>query len=77
MQASDSLTTALQTLIEAGELAGATTLVWKAGRVMHSGAVGVRDVAAGLPLERNTIFRIASLTKPITSTVALMLCEEG
>jgi CubicO group peptidase (beta-lactamase class C family) len=39
--------------------------------------VGWRDVEPGLPIERDTLFRIASMTKPITSTAALMLVEEG
>jgi CubicO group peptidase (beta-lactamase class C family) len=45
--------------------------------VVQSATVGWRDVAARLPIERDTLFRIASMTKPITSTAALMLFEEG
>jgi CubicO group peptidase (beta-lactamase class C family) len=39
--------------------------------------VGYRHIEANLPVERDTIFRIASMTKPITSVAALMLVEEG
>ena len=39
--------------------------------------MGWRDIEANLPVERDTIFRIASMTKPITSVAALMLVEEG
>jgi CubicO group peptidase (beta-lactamase class C family) len=63
--------------VDAGVLAGAATLVWRGGEAIQSAAVGWRDVDAEAPLERDTLFRIASMTKPITSTVALMLVEEG
>jgi CubicO group peptidase (beta-lactamase class C family) len=67
----------LESFVRNGELAGAATLTWRDGRVVQSAATGWRDMAAGLPIERNTIFRIASLSKPITSVVALTLLEEG
>jgi CubicO group peptidase (beta-lactamase class C family) len=63
--------------VNAGELAGAATVVWRGGRVVQSAAVGWRDVEAALPIERDTIFRIASMSKPITSVVAMTLLEEG
>lgn len=62
--------------VQQGQIAGAATLVWRDG-VVHAGGVGMRDREAGLPVERDTIFRIASMTKPITSTAALMLYDEG
>ena len=40
-------------------------------------AIGKRDLASGSPMERDTLFRIASMTKPVTSLAALMLVEEG
>jgi CubicO group peptidase (beta-lactamase class C family) len=71
---------ALQKVVDSGQLAGAATLVWRAG-LRHEEAktacVGWRDIEANLPIERDTIFRIASMTKPITSVAALMLVEEG
>jgi CubicO group peptidase (beta-lactamase class C family) len=73
----DLLAGAIGAVVDAGELAGATALVWRDGEVVQSAAVGWRDVKAGLRIERDTLFRIASMTKPITSTVALMLVEEG
>jgi CubicO group peptidase (beta-lactamase class C family) len=51
-------------------------LVWCDGKA-HTVTVGWRNVDARLPIERDTIFRIASMTKPVTSTVALMMFEEG
>jgi CubicO group peptidase (beta-lactamase class C family) len=67
---------ALQKVVDSGQLAGAATLVWRNGKA-QTGYVGWRDVEANLPIERDTIFRIASMTKPITSMAALMLVDEG
>src|SRR5688572_12437535 len=64
-------------MVEAGALAGVATLVWRDGKVVQIATVGWRDVEARLPIERDTLFRIASMTKPITSTAALRLFEEG
>jgi CubicO group peptidase (beta-lactamase class C family) len=71
---------ALQKVVNSGQLAGAATLAWRAGSrdgEAQTVCVGWRDIEAGLPVERDTIFRIASMTKPITSVAALMLVEEG
>jgi CubicO group peptidase (beta-lactamase class C family) len=67
----------LKQVVQAGEVAGAATLTWRDGSVVQSAAAGWRDIGAGLPIERDTIFRIASMSKPITSVVALILMEEG
>jgi CubicO group peptidase (beta-lactamase class C family) len=67
---------ALQKVVDAGDLAGAATLAWRNGRA-QTVCVGWRDIEAGLPVERDTIFRIASMTKPITSVAALLLVDEG
>jgi CubicO group peptidase (beta-lactamase class C family) len=67
---------AIQKVVDSGELAGAATLAWRDGEA-HTVCVGYRDIEANLPVERDTIFRIASMTKPITSLAALMLVEEG
>ena len=66
----------MQKVVDSGELAGAATLVWRDGEA-QTVCVGWRDIEADLPVERDTIFRIASMTKPITSVAALMLVEEG
>jgi CubicO group peptidase (beta-lactamase class C family) len=68
---------AIRAAVDEGGLAGAATLVWRDGRVAHRCAIGWRDVEARLPLEPDTIFRIASLSKAITSAAALQLLEEG
>jgi len=63
--------------VEAGLLSGAVTLVWQNGEVSQHNAIGYRDVQARLPMRRDTIFRIASMSKPITTAAALTLLEEG
>src|SRR5215472_4795697 len=77
MNEEDPISTAVGSIVNAGALAGAATLVWRAGKVIQAAGVGWRDVEAELPIERDTLFRIASMTKPITSTAALMLFEES
>ena len=63
--------------VEAGLLAGAVTLVWHRGNVLQVNEIGERDVDAKLPMQRDTIFRIASMTKPVTVAAAMALAEEG
>jgi CubicO group peptidase (beta-lactamase class C family) len=63
--------------IDAGLLAGAVTLVCRAGEVLQVNELGYRDVDAGLPMQRDTIFRIASMSKPVTVAAAMSLIEEG
>jgi CubicO group peptidase (beta-lactamase class C family) len=77
MNGEDPIATAIEAFVNAGTLAGAATMGWRDGKVVQTAGVGWRDVEARLPIERNTLFRIASMTKPITSTAALMLLEEG
>ena len=69
--------TALQGVVDAGSLAGVVTLLWRKGEVAQVNTVGYRDLAAKAPMTRDTLFRIASMTKPVTSVAALMLMEEG
>ncbi len=63
--------------VDSGLLAGAVTLVWHRGNVMQVNEIGQRDVEAKLPMRRDTIFRIASMTKPVTVAAAMALVEEG
>jgi CubicO group peptidase (beta-lactamase class C family) len=73
----ERITDAIHKMVDAGSLAGAAILVWQDGKVIQAAGVGWRDIESRLPVERNTLFRIASMTKPITSTMALMLFDEG
>lgn len=73
----ERITAAISEFVDAGSLAGAATLVWQDGQVIQAAGIGWRNIESRLPMERNTLFRIASMTKPITSTMALMLLDEG
>jgi CubicO group peptidase (beta-lactamase class C family) len=68
---------ALQGVIDAGDLSGFVTLIWRGGEEIQFNALGKRDIEAGAPMTRDTLFRIASMTKPVTTVAALMLLEEG
>jgi CubicO group peptidase (beta-lactamase class C family) len=68
---------AMRTHVERGELAGVVVLVARRGQIAYFEAFGKREIAAGAPMERDTIFRIYSMTKPVTSVAALLLLEEG
>lgn len=71
-----ALTNAMQGYVERGEVAGVVSMVWRRGEVGYFEPLGLRDEAAQLPMERDTLFRIASMTKPVTSAAILMLIEE-
>ncbi|PNS08535.1 serine hydrolase domain-containing protein [Solilutibacter silvestris] len=68
---------ALQRYVDDGRLAGAVALVLQDGKPVYQRAVGWSDKEAGRPMRVDTVFRIASQTKAITSTAILMLAEEG
>jgi CubicO group peptidase (beta-lactamase class C family) len=63
--------------VEDREIAGAVTLVATPDRIVHLEATGKADIASGRPIRPDTIFWIASMTKPITATAVLMMQEEG
>ena len=67
----------LQPIADAGDLSGFVTLLFRHGEIAQINTIGQRDVTKKLPMERDTLFRIASMTKPVTSIAALMLMEEG
>jgi len=76
MPTQESIANMIRQEVDAGQLAGAAALVSRGGEV-HVVAAGRRDLATGLPVERDTIFRIASMTKPVTTVAALALLDEG
>jgi len=67
----------LDRYVDGGLLPGWLLLVSRHGRVVYLRASGCRHVEDGLPVETDTLFRIYSMTKPITSVAAMMLYEEG
>jgi CubicO group peptidase (beta-lactamase class C family) len=68
---------ALAPFVERGDLPGVVTLTWRGGETAQVNAVGSADLEGGVPMRRDTLFRIASMTKPVTSAAAMMLVEEG
>ncbi|MDO0924844.1 serine hydrolase domain-containing protein [Streptomyces sp. TG1A-8] len=63
--------------VDEGRLPGYLVAVARGGRVAHLSTYGRRDVAAGLPVEADTLWRIYSMTKPVTAVAVLLLVEEG
>jgi CubicO group peptidase (beta-lactamase class C family) len=63
--------------VEQKKLAGWHIAVSRGGRLVHSSTSGLRDLAAGLPFTDDTVVRMFSMSKPITSVAAMMLYEEG
>ncbi len=67
----------MQSLVAAGKISGGVTMMARHGKVVHLEAVGMADQEAEKPMTPDSIFRIASMTKPVTSVAAMMLWEEG
>src|SRR3954452_15714289 len=63
--------------VDDGRLPGWLVLGARRGQIAHLSTYGMRDVEAGAPIELDTLFRVYSMTKPITSVAAMMLYEEG
>jgi len=63
--------------VEEGKLAGAVTLIARDGKVVYFDAQGVANLETGAPMQPDTLFRIYSMSKPITAVAAMMLYEEG
>ncbi|MCZ6679929.1 MAG: serine hydrolase [Candidatus Poribacteria bacterium] len=67
----------MQRYVDDGKLAGVMTMVARRGKVVHFEKFGMMDIEGNKPMEFDTIFRIYSMTKPITSVAIMMLYEEG
>lgn len=76
-EALDAIGPAMQKFIDGGELAGAVCVVGRKGGVVHESVTGMRDLAAKAPMTKDTLFRIASMTKPITAIGIMILADEG
>lgn len=73
----ERVSAALQPFVDRGDLAGIVTLTWHRGRVLRADALGWQDLDSRAPMQRGTLFRIASMSKPITTAAALALLDEG
>jgi CubicO group peptidase (beta-lactamase class C family) len=69
--------TFIQDYVDSNQIAGAVTLVARHGKVVHFEAQGWRYKEEKLPMEKDSIFSLASMTKPIVSTALMMLWEDG
>ena len=67
----------MQTYVDQKKLPGLITLVARQGKVVHFEKYGLMDIETNKPIQTDTIFRIYSMTKPITTVAAMMLYEEG
>ena len=72
-----ALDSSLRAAVEAKDVPGVVALVTSRERVLYQGAFGVADVATGRPLNSDALFRIASMTKPVTSVALMQLVEQG
>lgn len=64
-------------MVEKGERPGVITMVVRSGRIADWQTFGLRDVEKKLPMEKDSLFLIYSMTKPVTSVAVMMLVEEG
>jgi len=67
----------IQAEVDKKQLAGAVTLLARHGKIVEYRTYGMRDLAAGTPITKNTIFRDYSMTKPVTGVAMMILYEEG
>jgi CubicO group peptidase (beta-lactamase class C family) len=67
----------MQQFVDEAQIAGSVTLVGSAEAIISLEAVGLRSIEDGLPMHSDTLFRIASMTKPITAMGIMMLADEG
>jgi CubicO group peptidase (beta-lactamase class C family) len=67
----------MQEYIDANQISGGVTMVSRRGQVAHFEAQGLMDIESNTPMRKDAIFRIASMTKPVTGVAILMLMEEG
>ena len=69
--------TVTQRYIDEGKFAGIVTLIARRGKLVHFASVGKQEIEGDKPMKNDSLFRIYSMTKPITTTAAMMLFEEG
>jgi CubicO group peptidase (beta-lactamase class C family) len=71
------MTEKMQEVVDQGKVSGVVTLVARHGKVVHFDAVGKQDIEADKPMATDTIFRIYSMTKPVTAVAMMILFEQG
>jgi CubicO group peptidase (beta-lactamase class C family) len=71
------ITKVIQQYMDSKQIAGAITVVARRGRIAHFATTGLMDIEQRTPMRRDAIFRMASMTKPVTGVAILMLVEDG
>src|SRR5450432_816797 len=71
------LSAGMKELVDQGRLAGVVTMVARHGKVVEFDAAGKRDIGSNAPMQKDSIFRIYSMSKPITGVAMMMLFEDG
>lgn len=67
----------MKEFVDAGTISGVVTILARHGKVVEFDAVGLRDIESNAPMQKDTLFRIASLTKPVTCAAVMQLVDEG
>ncbi|MBN1359892.1 MAG: beta-lactamase family protein [Sedimentisphaerales bacterium] len=73
----DRIDKVMQQYVDEGRIAGVVTLIMHDGKVAHHKAFGMSDIEAGAPMTTDAMFRIASMSKPLTATAVMILYEQG
>ncbi len=73
----DAVTQGLNDRVAAGDIAGAVASAARDGKLVYQASVGLRDLSSGAPMTPDTLFRVYSMTRPITATAILMLQDDG
>ena len=68
---------AMQSFVDTKQLAGIVTMIGRHGRLVHQKTFGQQDIAGGKPMPKDAIFRIYSMTKPMTGVAMMILYEDG
>ena len=72
----DKIAARMEEFVRDGSIAGAVTLVSHQGKIIHHAAVGKSDLEAGVPMTSDSVFAIASMTKPVTAAAVMILWDE-
>ena len=72
-----AISTRMQQFVDQGQIAGAVTVVGRHNQILDYAAVGLRDIETHQPMTKDTLFRIASMTKPVTAIGIMILAEQG
>jgi CubicO group peptidase (beta-lactamase class C family) len=73
----DAIAPQMQEFVDAGQISGAVTLVARQGKIVHVTAVGKADIEEDRPMREDTLFAVASMTKPVAGTAVMILQSEG